>query len=134
MRLTDGRLSRRKIGDRNDSQEDGPTTGTGQRKQIAPRRTWAVLKHFQPVDPSAVEVKGDLFANLEFCKSVTCTRDSTTDRFTGVMNGDQQQTKSALELMIHSYKGSTVQYPTINTFCVIAARESKSMAASIKCH
>jgi DNA ligase-4 len=108
MRLTDGRLSRRKIGDRNDSQEDGPTTGTGKRKQIAPRRTWAVLKHFQPVDPSAVEVKGDLFANLEFC----------------VMNGDQQQTKSALELMIHSYKGSTVQYPTINTFCVIAARET----------
>ena len=68
MQLTDGRLSRRKIGDRNESQEDGLTTGTGQRKQIATRRVWALMKHLQPVDPTAIEVKGDLFSNLEFCK------------------------------------------------------------------
>jgi len=47
------------------------------------------------------------------------------DTLTGVMNGDQQQTKAALEHVIHTYKGTTVQYPTNDTFCIIAARESK---------
>jgi hypothetical protein len=41
----------------------------------------------------------------------------------GVMNGDDEHPKPELERLIHEYKGKTVQYPTANTFCVIASRE-----------
>jgi hypothetical protein len=41
------------------------------------------------------------------------------------MNGDDKHSKTALERLIHEYKGTTVQYPTANTFCVLAARQSQ---------
>jgi len=40
------------------------------------------------------------------------------------MNGDDTISKRDLETFIHKHGGTSVQYPTRDTFCVIAAREA----------
>jgi DNA ligase-4 len=67
-----------------------------------------VLPSFRPIDPRTVEVKSDLFKNLEFF----------------VVSGDFKHPKVMLQTLIMMHGGTTIQTPTQRTYCVIAGDES----------
>ena len=97
--------------------------------------------HLVAANIGAVEKKGELFANLEFCKLPTrgpapcatrCTERARGKplmslgcllprRVPGVMNGDEASGgKRRLEVLLSEEGGAVVQNPTPATFCIIA--------------
>jgi hypothetical protein len=66
------------------------------------------MSFYQQTDLTSIDVTAHLFANVEFC----------------IMNGDDTITKAQMETWVHSNGGSLVQYPTVETNYIIAAKKS----------
>eukprot|EP01126_Amoeba_proteus_P057923 TRINITY_DN7421_c0_g1_i1.p1 TRINITY_DN7421_c0_g1~~TRINITY_DN7421_c0_g1_i1.p1 ORF type:complete len:395 (-),score=91.78 TRINITY_DN7421_c0_g1_i1:135-1319(-) len=87
--------------------KDTEQVATKPRKKPAMRKAVSVLKQNLPINTSTVKIESNLFGQLEFC----------------VMNGDDEFSKTDLEMLLHQHGATTTQHPTHNTFAAIASRE-----------
>eukprot|EP01124_Arcella_intermedia_P024176 TRINITY_DN4012_c0_g1_i3.p1 TRINITY_DN4012_c0_g1~~TRINITY_DN4012_c0_g1_i3.p1 ORF type:complete len:941 (-),score=258.52 TRINITY_DN4012_c0_g1_i3:49-2478(-) len=103
-KIFEGRLTKRNFNEKEKNENEVKE----KKKRIIPKKLYAVASNFKAADTSNIKVEREIFGQMEFC----------------VMNGDNDFSKEELEILIHQYGGSTTQYPTKDTYAVIAAKET----------